>query len=48
VILWLALAGALVAIGVACAWMVERNRRSGPPRQHDPDWGDWPSDQLAP
>jgi hypothetical protein len=43
VIAWLSLFGAVVLTALA-AW---RFRHASPRRRHDPDWGDWPPDQMA-
>ena len=42
-IAWLSLVGAIVVSAVA-AWPL-RHRE---PRRRDPDWGDWPPDDMAP
>ncbi|MDY7103577.1 MAG: hypothetical protein S0880_20545 [Actinomycetota bacterium] len=47
-ILVLSVAGAVALVTVASWWMLRTaigRHRSAPP---DPDWGDWPSDQMAP
>ncbi len=43
-ILWASVAGAIALTAGAVARLLGRAR----PRRHDPDWGDWPPDQMAP
>lgn len=43
-IIWLSVLGAVVLTALAVARMLDRARV----RRRDPDWGDWPPDQMAP
>ncbi len=44
-IVLLSVIGALAAVAMAARRMWGRSEDSAP---HDPDWGDWPPDQMAP
>jgi hypothetical protein len=48
VILSLTLLGAGVVVAVATWWQARSPDGERTPPGRDPDWGDWPSDQMAP
>lgn len=48
-ILWLSVLGACVLTAIAVARMLDRAERRHARHlgRRDPDWGDWPPDQMA-
>jgi hypothetical protein len=47
VILWLSAVGVAALIAVASWWKTRDREPSASDSSKDPDWGDWPSDQMS-
>ncbi len=47
-ITWLSAVGSAVVIAVASWWKTRDRELAASESSNEPDWGDWPSDQMGP
>jgi len=45
---WLSVIAAAIIVAVASWWETRDRDPAAQDSSRDPDWGDWPSDQMAP